>query len=495
METETQAGNCRFGVAAWPEQVGWLPQLGVGWFHDFSHRHTDAFGPAEYYLNVLIKQDKDAQGNRLDTYTVAPRLTDSSGGLGWWLEQVPGAVWIVGNEPDRGPDPGQIVGLQADMMPELYAKVYHDVYQFIKARDPSALVANAGLVEVTPGRLQYLDIVWDTYKSIYGSAMPVDIWNMHLYILPEAKPNGENNSIATIALGTDPQLAIRESGGVAADCVRGDIYCFAEHDDITVFAQQVRAMRTWMRDHGQRHKPLILSEYSIIYPYQLDNGSCYIQDEFGNCFDPERVTSFLENAFNYLKSAIDDRIGFPADGNRLVQQWGWYSIEVLGPGEASNLVEMDTLTSIGQAYKNTVANESLYINLFPDTPTPVTSYVESGRTTTSVTLRTYVLNNGTLRVDRTFTSTFYADADLTQEIGSIQIPAPNASFSGLTGCTVRRLAIQTEWPDLTPGLHEYWVVVDSDQRVPESSGIDNIARGIVIVNPVQVRLPTVLKPN
>ena len=42
------------------------------------------------------------------------------------------------------------------------------------------------------------------------------------------------------------------------------VYCFAEHDNMAIFDQQVRAMRTWMKNHGQQNKPLIISEYSLL---------------------------------------------------------------------------------------------------------------------------------------------------------------------------------------------------------------------------------------
>ena len=69
-----------------------------------------------------------------------------------------------------------------------------------------------------------------------------------------------------MALGTDPALAIRESGDDKNRCANSDVYCWAEHDDLTVFAQQVVAMRTWMKQHGQQNKPLILTEYSLLLP-------------------------------------------------------------------------------------------------------------------------------------------------------------------------------------------------------------------------------------
>ncbi len=146
---------------------------------------------------------------------------------------------------------------------------------------------------MTPGRLQYLDKVWQAYQTRYGQTMPVDIWNMHLYILPEANKDGVSNGIASIALGTDPALAIRESGGNPNLCSDPLVYCYAEHDDLAIFAQQVVAMRTWMKQHGQQDKPLIISEYSILYPYDIVPGGCYVRDEYGNCFTPQRVSTFM----------------------------------------------------------------------------------------------------------------------------------------------------------------------------------------------------------
>ena len=75
--------------------------------------------------------------------------------------------------------------------------------------------------------------------------------------------------IANVALGTDPSLAKRGPGLNSAQCDLDEIYCYAEHDDRLIFEQQVRAMRRWMFDHGQSRRPLILSEFSILYPYNL----------------------------------------------------------------------------------------------------------------------------------------------------------------------------------------------------------------------------------
>ncbi len=186
------------------------------------------------------------------------------------------------------------------------------MYSYIKRVDPTARVANAGLVEVTPGRLQYLDIVWNTFRALYGVDMPVDVWNMHLYVLPEARSNGQPNGVANIAVGTDPTLAVRESGGIASLCQAANVYCWAEHDSMSAFAGQVVAMRQWMKAHGQQQKPLIISEYSLLYPYELDAGGCYLQDEYGKCFTPDRVVKFLNASMSYLETTADPALGYAA---------------------------------------------------------------------------------------------------------------------------------------------------------------------------------------
>ena len=357
--TLEQPPLCRYGVSAWgAAQLKWLPTWRAGWTLDFGSHAPVPSVVAEFAQMISVKQNKNGC-TYLDGYYTTPALTED--GLGAVIRAAPGgSLWLVGNEPDRGPDPGGCLtgaGAQGDTYPEVYARAYHDTYTFIKQRDPAARVAMAGLVQVTPGRLQYLDKVWAEYARRYGGPMPVDVWNMHLYILAEALPNGQPNGIANIALGTDANLAKRESGGNPTRCSDPQVYCYAEHDDMGVFAQQVVAMRTWMKDHGQQNKPLILSEYSILWPYVIDpGGGCYLQDENGNCFTPQRVNQFMTSTFNYLETAADPALGYPLDGNRLVQRWMWFSAYMEAGAPMSNLLisSLDALTPVGQHFQTEV---------------------------------------------------------------------------------------------------------------------------------------------
>lgn len=488
--SEVGLANCRYGVATLSiPQVDWVDDFGAGWFLNFgpSTVATPA-NSAEFVAVITIHQNKDANGNYLPTYSVSPALTNNQ--LGYLVDSNPNMVWIVGNEVDRGPDPGSTTsGRQGDTFPDVYARAYHEVYHFIKLRDPSAQVAPSALVEVTPGRLQYLDLLWQSYKDQYGQTMPVDVWNMHLYILPEVNPSGQPNGIANVALGTDPALGRKESGGNSNICPLPSIYCIAEHDDINVFNEQVIAMRTWMRDHGHRNKPLILSEFSILYPYEDDGGTCWLQDEFGNCFTPQRVINFLNSSMNYLKNAVDPNLGYQKDNNRLVQQWLWFSVNNQnGVGNVSDLVRNNSLTPVGQAFKNFVAAQPTNINLLVDyvnNPTPNTGGGNTANAKLTVTMR----NNGSSAPMGAFFVTFYKDAALTQPIGTTSIAAPGPSTPGMTGCGRLAKEASVMWNNLSPGVHKFWVKLDSTNNVIEVSESDNFGSGIVIVNPEQSYVP------
>jgi hypothetical protein len=334
-----------------------------------------------------------------------------------------------------------------------------------------------------------MDLMWQAYKSQYGRAMPVDVWNMHIYILPEVNPSGQPNSIANVALGTNPALGRKESGGNGNLCPLVEVYCVAEHDDINVFNEQVVAMRTWMRDHGQRNKPLVLTEFSILYPYEDDGPTCYQQDEFDNCFTPQRVTNFLNSSFNYLKNAVDPNLGYPLDGNHLVQQSLWFSLNNQdGVGNVSDLMRNSALTQVGQAYKNFVVAQPVNVNLLVDGVNNPTANTGGGGTA-NVKLTVTIRNNGSAAPGSNFFVTFYKDAGLTQPIATASIAAPGPSTPGMTGCGRLTKQATVNWNNLTPGIHKFWVKVDSTNAVIETSEGDNIGTGTVFINPEQSYIP------
>jgi hypothetical protein len=229
----------------------------------------------------------------------------------------PGALWLVGNEPD--------VIWQDNATPEEYAQVYHDVYHALKAADPVCRVAIAGVAQVTPLRVQYLERVLAAYEERYGQPMPVDVWNVHLAILREER--------GSWGVGIPPGLA--DDAGV--------LYEIADNADVEILKSQVRAFRRWMADHGFRDRPLIVTEFSVLMP-----------SEYG--FDGQTVRSFMLAALDFMLAAADGETGHPADGNRLVQRAAWYSlVDTVYP--TGNLCDPHTrrITPLGQAFSDYAA--------------------------------------------------------------------------------------------------------------------------------------------
>lgn len=88
------------------------------------------------------------------------------------------------------------------------------------------------------------------------------------------------------------------------------------HDNLTLIAQQIRDFRQWMNSRGQRNKPLINTEYGIL-----------MTEDIG--FGYPRVRTFMLNSFDlFLNNLTDPAVGYPDDGNRLLQEWFWFAVGV-----------------------------------------------------------------------------------------------------------------------------------------------------------------------
>jgi hypothetical protein len=306
---------------------------------------------------------------------------------------------------------------------------------------------------------------------------------MHLYILPEVNPSGQPNGVANIALGTNPALGKKESGGNPNSCSSDSVYCFAEHDNMMVFDQQVRAMRSWMKSHGQQNKPLVLTEYSILYPYEVDGGGCFLRDEFGNCFTPTRVNNFMKNSFSYLENTKDANLGYPLDGNRLVQQWLWFAVKTSGAGSASNLINDSetSLTLLGQTFQTQIATRSATKNLVIDRVHSTVGQTSGGSATVDLSIT--VRNSGNQDIGTPFTVTF-RDASNTI-IDQVIVN------DLIDGCTTQEIEITAVWDNLTPGAHTFTATVDSGGVIPETNENDNVGQGIVLIDPEQIMLPLI----
>jgi hypothetical protein len=143
-----------------------IERLGAGWYLNWSTSASPA-RPAGIEFAQMIRTPHGVLRPGVDVIAETARA-------------VPGALWLVGNEPDRAT-------WQDDATPAQYAVAYHQAYTTLKQADPSALVAIAGVIQPSPVRLRYLEAALSAYQQLYGAPMPVDVWNVHNFILREER--------------------------------------------------------------------------------------------------------------------------------------------------------------------------------------------------------------------------------------------------------------------------------------------------------------------
>ncbi len=280
---------CRFGITA-PHGVAGFDLAGLG---------------LGSYLDWTINADPPRPGGL--EYVQVVRLQD--GVYPRHLAAIPavaraqrGAAWLVGNEPDNTYT-FDGVG-QDNLTPAVYAERYHAVYQAIKRADPTARVGLGGITQPTPVRLAYLARVLAAYQARYGRPPPADFWFVHAFVLNEVP--GEWGA------GLPGDHAARPYPAAPAAVAPEDA------DSLALFTARIEAMRAWLAAHGQRAKPLWVTEFGVLMPSDAAQG--YFAIPLG------RTRAFLEQSVRYLQTATDAATGLPADGGRLVQRWYWWTL-------------------------------------------------------------------------------------------------------------------------------------------------------------------------
>lgn len=230
----------------------------------------------------------------------------------------PGSTWLIGNEPD--------VRWQDNLTAEEYATAYHELYTFIKERDPSARIGAGGISLPTPLRLAYLDKVLKTYRDSYGELMPVDLWSIHLFVLREEADSW----------GIGIPKGMSETAG--------QLHEIEDHGDIQLFKNYTVAFRDWMDANGYGDRPLAVTEFGILLP-----------EDYG--FPPEFVQEYLVATYDYLLDATGPN-GLASDGGHLVQYAFWYILQDDGDYQTGNLYDrgLNILTPLGEAFKQYVAD-------------------------------------------------------------------------------------------------------------------------------------------
>ena len=434
---------CRFGVGG-PGNTPSYPiqPLRLGWYVDWTvNVNASPLTGMDYLPMVrLVQTGSDSYSYSPDQSVLVTMATNR-----------PGMTWLIGNEPDRR-------RWQDDLEPHVYAKAYHDLYHLLKAADPTAQIAAGGIVQPTPVRLLYLDMILDNYRQRYGVPMPVDVWNIHAFILRERSCQyyPEDCWGAEIPPGIDwPQ---------------GELYDIQDNDNLDIFKQFVQNFRAWMASRGYQDRPLIITEFGVQMPAMYG-------------FTAQRVNAYMNATFDYLRTATGST-GYPADGYRLVQRWAWYSLTD-STFNGWLFASLTQRTVFGDNWAAYVAQINPQVNLAPVKLWTLPSAPFSPTDPVTLTLGATVVNNGDVAFTGPVVVRFYAGTPSSgQQIGVDQL------VMALPGCAATT-TVSVTMPNVPPGRHLVYVVVDPEGQISESDKTDNVLTGHVLVATQRLFLPLV----
>jgi hypothetical protein len=449
----TTSALCQFGVNAAANVNNFdTAALRMGWYLDY-HARVNPSRPngADYMPMIRLKQVKIG-GQRTDDYTYSPSdtaLLDAIAGN-------PGAAWIIGNEPDR-------IDVQDDMEPHVYAAAYHELYHLIKAADPNARILAGSIVQPTPLRLLYLDMVLQAYIDQFGQPMPVDAWSIHNFILREVSidyAGGKDYWGADIPPGIDAEF--------------GELLDVEDMDNMDLFVERIVRFRQWMKNRGYGHLPLYLTEYGILMP--------------GDNYPPQRVNTFMNNTFDYMRSAQDPLLGYPGDNYRLVQKWSWFSTYSEFNGDLFNPSPPHNMTAMGQNFANYTAAIPEKVDLYPWRLSSQSDPIISGGDPVTLTLKVTIANSGNLTEPSGPALVRFYDGP--PQSGSSQIGSDQ--FVSVAGCGRTAEAVIT-WPNVAPGVHTVYVWVDPNNEISETNADNNLKQFTVLVADPSIFLPVVAR--
>lgn len=443
---------CRFGANALEDPaLTNLPSLQTGWYMNFTaQKNPSQPGGIEYMQTIRFHPISQSPG-----YDYQPQGTQ----LEDIIQNNPGTKWLISNEPDSP--------YQDNLIPDVYAKAYNELYYFIKSRDPAAQVIVGSIVQATPVRLLYLDMILTSYHDQFQTALPTDGWSIHNYILNEVSCDYNSNCWGAVI---PPGI----------NWGYGEVWGLKDTDRVDIFVDRITRFRQWLADRGYGGQPVYLTEYGVLMPEDF-------LDEDGNNFPPSRVNSFMAGTFDYMLTTTDTQLGDPNDGYKLVQQWSWYSTT----DDTYNGILFDkpayTPTEMGSFYAGYTDNITAEVDFYPSSITALPIPYSSGQPVTA-TVTAVIANSGNLTKEITATVQFY-DGDPT----SSGQPVSQPQIISLSGCGDHQQA-QILWSNLLPGTHQIYAQVTAAPGVVEVDTTNNLVSGVVLIASNQIFLPAISRP-
>jgi len=313
-------------------------------------------------------------------------------------------------------------------------------------------------VQPTPVRLRYLDMVLQAYRQQNaGASMPVDVWSIHVYILPECPD---------ISWGAKMPTGVTNAEG----CAR---YLPWDNAEVGILKDMIKGFREWMAANGYRETPLYVTEFGVLMPWDMVvQWSGRKADEPKARRDAEaKVLSFMNESISYLLSKTDPNTGYPADGNRLVQRWAWYSHSDLATYNG-HLFDPTTKqrTVFGERYAALVAAQPATVNLYAwkGWTVPASAAIQLSQLKDPVRLYATVVNNGNVSTRNAIAVRFYeGNPDGGgHQIGETQYIAPLDGGAGLA-------TVSVAWTPSSVGHYDLYVRVDPPNNVAETDEGDN----------------------
>lgn len=189
-----------------------------------------------------------------------------------------GEWWQFGNEPN---DPNQ-----DNLSPSDYARRFHDFYFSLKRTDPGARIVAAGIADAD---WKWADAFRESYRAQFGRYPHVDGWSIHDYLLDRCE----------------------------------------DATDSEKFKARIVAFRNWMTRIGEPDRPLLLTEYGVVY----GSGCCECP-----LIPPAETVAFMETTTRWLIQS------------RLVQSWAWFSIRSGGRYNGDLFTDQGEPTLYGRAF-------------------------------------------------------------------------------------------------------------------------------------------------
>ncbi len=182
-----------------------------------------------------------------------------------------------------------------------YVTWYHDFRELLDALNPRIKLA-PGDLQSAWGGLQGTDLLpayMRVYRERYGHEMPIDAVGLHCYLTGNNPPEWAQPEVVSVE----------------------------------TFRNKIRAMRAFMKRIGLRDTPFVITEMGV----------------FNHCCDPPltegQLIDIMCGAIEFVEGpeGVDQELGMPSDGCRLVQKWSYSAF--------THLVQEGELTPMGRAYR------------------------------------------------------------------------------------------------------------------------------------------------